>query len=205
MYKFLIFFSRLATLSTFSSPRASGGTEREDREALVTHDLKSWILELPVISDFLQRFYSRSLPLAEVSMTVNLGASKLLKENPLTFFWIGNDRKSWSSCSDPQEALGTRIRCKMRWVFATLETWRKLGRVNVCQAFWDCYQGRGKLTNSWEDTFRLQFPSRLKSGEYAVDKWDEQIGFSLLAKSTAKLHLINHYQISGNWDGVKDS
>ena len=52
----------------------------------MTHDLKSWILELPVISDFLQRFYSRSLRLAEVSMTVNLGASKLLKENPLTFF-----------------------------------------------------------------------------------------------------------------------
>ena len=165
MYKFLIFFSRLATLSTFSSPRASWRPEQEDREALVTHDLKSWILELPVISDFLQRFYLRSLPLAEVSMTVNLGASKLLKENPLTFFWIGNDQKSWSSCSDPQEALGTR----MRWVFATLETWRKLGGVNVCQAFWDCYQGRGKLTNSWEDTFRLQFPLSFK--KWRICSW----------------------------------
>ena len=87
VYKFLIFFfSRLATLSTFSSPELPRGPEQKDREALVTHDLKSWILELPVISDFLQRFYSRSLPLAEVSMTVNLGTSKLLKENPLTFF-----------------------------------------------------------------------------------------------------------------------
>ena len=47
--------------------------------------------------------------------------------------------------------------------------------------------------------------SRFKSGEYAVDEWDQQIGFSFLPKSTAKLHLINHYQISGNWDEAKDS
>ena len=35
-----------------------------------------------------------SLALTEVSMTVNLGDSKLLKENPPTYFSIGNDRKS---------------------------------------------------------------------------------------------------------------
>ena len=51
-------------------------------------------------------------------MTVNIGNSKLLKENRATYFWIGNDpkvvescvlRASWSSCSGPQEALGTRV------------------------------------------------------------------------------------------------
>ena len=36
----------------------------------------------------------RSLALAEVSMTVNLGDSKFLKENPPTYFLIGNDRES---------------------------------------------------------------------------------------------------------------
>ena len=29
--------------------------------------------------------------------------------------------------------------------FATLETKRKLGLVNVCKDFWDCYLGQGKI------------------------------------------------------------
>ena len=61
--------------------------------AWVTQDLKSKILGLPVISDFLQRILQRSLVIAEVSMTVSLGDPKLLKENPPTYFGIGNDRK----------------------------------------------------------------------------------------------------------------
>ena len=61
--------------------------------AWVTQDLKSKILGLPVISDFLRRFLQRSLVIAEVSMTVSLGDPKLLKENPPTYFRIGNDRK----------------------------------------------------------------------------------------------------------------
>ena len=51
--------------------------------------------------------------------------------------------KRWSAF----EQLGPGVHpdaVKQPSAFATLETKRKLGRVNDCKDFWDCYMGQGK-------------------------------------------------------------